>query len=466
MMKSALFGKILPGVLAVILVLVAWLWLRHTPAQGLKERLPGADRAAGSGPAAAAAKWDGRLVKSNGVPAELTGVWPQFRGPNLDNISPEKISLAKSWPETGPKVLWKVDVGEGFAGAAIWKGRAYIMDYDRAAQADALRCLSLTDGREIWRYTYSVKVKRNHGMSRTIPVVTDKWAIALSPKCQVICVDPVSGELRWKMDLVSEFNVEVPPWYAGQCPLIDGDKLILGTGGDALVVAIDCQTGRVLWKSPNPAGWQMTHSSILPFEFKGQRQYAYCGSGGVGGVAASNGALLWSTPDWKISIATVPSPVYIGDGRIFLCGGYNAGSLMLALKENQGKLAAETLFRVKPTVFGATQHTPILYRDHLFGVRAPEGQLVCLDLQGKLVWESGPAHRFGSGPFLLAQDMIFVMDDAGVLTLAEASISGYKQLAQAKVLPGPDAWGPMALADGRLIVRDMNLLECLEVAGR
>jgi outer membrane protein assembly factor BamB len=341
----------------------------------------------------------------------------------------------------------------------------YLTDYDHTGQADALRCLSLADGQEIWRYTYPVKVKRNHGMSRTIPAVTEKYAVSLGPKCHLICVDAKSGELRWKKDLVREFNTEVPPWYAGQCPLLDGDRLILGTGGDALVIAVDLATGKVLWKSPNPEQWQMTHSSVTPVMFRGRRMYVYCASGGVAGVAAEDGALLWQTPDWKISMANVPSPLDMGEGRIFLSGGYNAGSMMLQLQEEGGQLKAQTLFKLKPAVFGAAQQTPILYQDHLFGVR-PDGQLVCLTRQGKTVWESGAASKFGLGPFLIAQDLLLAMDDDGLLTLAEASTSAFRKLAQARVLEGPDAWGPMALADGRLVLRDLHHLVCLDLTAR
>jgi len=244
---------------------------------------------------------------------------------------------------------------------------------------------------------------------------------------------------------------------------VDGERLILGTGGDALVVAVDCATGKVLWKSPNPGRWQMTHSSLATAEFKGRKAYVYCGSGGVAAVAADDGTILWQTRDWKISIANIATPLPVGDGQVFFSGGYDAGSMMLQVKDAGGKLAAEQLFRLKAAVFGATQQTPIFYQNHIFGVR-PDGQLVCLDLNGKVVWASGTKNKFGSGPYLMAQGMIYVMDDNGTLTLAEASTTGYTQLARAKVLEGPDAWGPMALADGRLIARDVNKMVCLDAA--
>ena len=126
------------------------------------------------------------------------------------------------------------------------------------------------------------------------PTVTDSFLVTLGPKCHVHCLDPKSGAVRWRMSLVDEFNAEVPPWYAGQCPLVDGGRVILATGGDALLVAVDGGTGQVIWRSPNPLNWQMTHSSVMPIEFQGKRQYVYCASGGVAGIDAADSA-IWHT---------------------------------------------------------------------------------------------------------------------------------------------------------------------------
>jgi outer membrane protein assembly factor BamB len=230
------------------------------------------------------------------------------------------------------------------------------------------------------------------------------------------------------------------------------------------MLAVDCATGQVLWKTPNPRDWKMTHASIVPIEFAGRRQYVYCGSGGVAGVSAADGTLLWETDAWTISIATIASPVPVGDGKIFFAGGYNAGSLMLQLKETDGQISANPVFRLKPAEFGATQQTPILYQGHLYGVR-PDGQLACLDLNGKILWTSGSAARFGLGPFLIVNGLIFVMNDEGLLTLAEAGPTRYHPLAQAQVLNGHDSWAPMALAGNRLLARDLTRMVCLDITG-
>jgi outer membrane protein assembly factor BamB len=138
--------------------------------------------------------------------------------------------------------------------------------------------------------------------------------------------------------------------------------------------------------------------------------------------------------------------------------------MMLKMIKKDNRIDVEIGFRLKATVFSSEQQTPILYKDHLFGVRQSDKQLVCLNLEGKPVWTSGVSQRFGSGPYLIAQDMIYVLDDNGMLTLADASVTGYKQLAQAKVLEGPDAWGPMALAGGRLVIRDVYKMACLDIS--
>ena len=439
-------------------------WRGH-PEKGLVARQPGTDRppdfswAGVENPVLA-----GKVMQGAGLPSQLPGAWPGFRGANLDGISPEATPLARTWPASGPRAFWSVEVGEGYAGAAVRGGCVYVMDYERARHESVLRCLSLADGKEIWRYGYSLSVKRNHGITRTVPAVTEQAVVAMDPKCNVLCLDARTGALRWGINLVHDYGTTIPPWYAGQCPLIDGNRVVLAPGGpDVLLLAVDLETGKPLWKTPNPRGWKMTHASIVPMEFAGQRMYVYCGSGGAAGVSARDGSILWETTDWKISIATIATPIPLGDGRIFFSGGYNAGSLMLQLAQEGERIVPNTLFKVAPAIFGATQQTPILHGGRIFGIR-PDGQLACIDLEGKPVWASGPKATFGLGPLLMAGGLLYAMNDAGKLALFEASPAKCVPLAQAEIFPeGHEAWGPMALAGGRLIVRDFTRMTCLDV---
>jgi outer membrane protein assembly factor BamB len=263
--------------------------------------------------------------------------------------------------------------------------------------------------------------------------------------------------------MVEKFGATVPPWYAGQCPLIDNDRAVFATGGESLLVALDCKTGEVLWKSKNPRAWTMTHSSIMPMEFAGKKMYVYCGSGGVAGISAETGDILWDTTDWKISIATCPSPLVLPEGKIFCSGGYNSGAMMLQLVEQEGKITVKTAFKLAPKVFGSTQHTPIFHDGYIYGIREKDKQMVCLDLAGKEVWKSGPEHRFGIGPYLIADGLLYILDDNGTLTMAQASPKGYEQLARSSIIDGADSWAPMALVAGKLILRDVAQMACIEV---
>jgi outer membrane protein assembly factor BamB len=246
--------------------------------------------------------------------------------------------------------------------------------------------------------------------------------------------------------------------------LLDQDKVILAPGGKAaLLLACDAQTGAAVWQTPNPHGWKMTHSSVMPMDFDGQRIYVYCANNGVVGVSAKDGSILWETTDWKISIATVPSPLILSDARIFLSGGYNAGSLMLQLRKEGERVVPRTLFKLEPGVFGATQHTPLLLDNHLYGVRA-DGKFVCLTLEGKPVWTSGSGQQFGLGSFISADGLFFAMNDGGLLRLIAATPEKYTLLAQAQVLKGRESWAPLALAGGRLLARDLTRMVCLDVA--
>lgn len=458
------FERWLPPVLLVLALVVFFLWLRHGSDKPISMRVPGTDHAPGSELGTNAnVVLLGTVTKGEGQPAALSGAWPQFRGTARDGIGHEASGLTRSWQPAEPREIWGIDVGEGYAGPVVLNGRVYLMDYDREKKQDALRCLSLEDGREIWRFAYPVPVKRNHGMSRTVPSVTDKLVVAMGPKCHVLCLDSASGQLHWGLDLVRQYGTTVPPWYAGQCPLVESNTVILAPGGrSALLLALEADTGKVLWQTPNPHGWKMTHSSVMPMEFGGQRMYVYCADKGVVGVSATNGVILWETKDWKISIATVPSPVPLPDGQIFLSGGYNAGSLMLQLKKEGDQLVAQTAYKLPPEVFGATQHTPVLFENHFYGVR-PDGRFACLTLGGKTVWTSDSGQQFGLGSFLLADGLIYAVNDSGLMRVIEASPEKYKLVAQAQVLKGRESWGPMALAGGRLLARDLTRMICLEV---
>ncbi len=410
-------------------------------------------------------KIEGLLQRYDGTPSDIAGSWPMFRGPDGNAVIESDVPLARKWPTAGPTKMWQVQLGEGYAAPAVYNGCVYLIDYDMQAGADAIRCFSLADGKEIWRYSYPVSIKRNHGMSRTIPAVNDDYIVTIGPKCYVTCLDAKTGELKWMIDLVRGYGTKEPLWYAGQCPLIVNNKAIIAPAGrDVLMMAVDCKTGQIEWQAPNPQRWEMTHCSILPVRFAEKDFYVYPGSRGVAGISAEDGTVLWQTDAWYLR-TNVPTPVDAGDGRIFLSAGYNKGSMMLQLREKDGAIVPEVQFELAPDVFGSDQQTPIFYKGYIYGVR-PDKQLVCMDMTGRILWASGAQHKYGLGPYIIADGMIYIIADDGLLSLVEAVPDEFRLLDQAKVLEGHECWGPPALVAGQLLVRDLTTLVCLDVSAK
>jgi outer membrane protein assembly factor BamB len=390
--------------------------------------------------------------------------WTQFRGPRRDGVSRE-TGLLRSWPAEGPRVLWSLAVAQGYSGAAVEGGKVYFNDYDEGAGEWLVRAVALADGRELWRFREARRIRPNHGITRTVPAVDGERVFSFDPKAVLHALDAATGAELWRKNLVEEYKTTIPPWYNGQCPLIEEGRLLVAPAGDALVVALDKATGKELWRTPNPEGWPLSHASLMPAKLAGVDQYLFNTLAGTVGVAADDGRLLWHYP-FKFNVSVAPSPLAVDGERVYLTAGYDAGGAMLKVSRNgDGAFAAEGLFVHTPDVWNSEIHTPIVWQDHLYAVgKLKRGLFTCLDKDGKVVWTSAGQASFEMGSFLLADGMFFVLDGkTGMLRLIEAGTGGYEELARAQVLAGHDVWAPMALSGGKLVLRDLSRMVCLEV---
>jgi outer membrane protein assembly factor BamB len=466
-------ANIVTGLLVLAgLVSIAW-WLAKDPVDEFVTTEPGLDNRG-----AKAVVPDiriGEYFESMG-PAETTllETWPRFRGENFDNISRSEVPLIDKFPEGGPTVKWRTVLGEGYAGAVIYKGLVYVLDHDEQQRADVLRCFSLRTGEEFWRRGYFINLKRNHGMSRTVPAVTEDYILTIGPRGHVMCVRRRDGEFLWGLNVELEYEADIPLWNTGQCPLIDNGKAIVATGGRALVVALDMETGEVLWETPNEKAWKMSHSSIMPYEFRGVKMYVYSAFGGACGIAADGpdtGKILWETTAWNHQ-TVAPSPVCMPDGKVFLTAGYGAGGMMLQLSGTGPRFQVEVVKEYLPKDgLSSEQQTPVVFEGHLLGILPKDAgplrnQLICVhpDDVTRVIWSSGPEKRFGLGPYMIADNKLFIVNDDGTLIIARPSTREYIELDSYRVMEGHDAWGPLAVADGYLVMRDSKSMVCLDMA--
>lgn len=473
-LTTQVFAWMVPGVAACAgLAALGWL-LFHDPAADLVVHVPGMDGEPVESQSAESVAIGAFFAAGEGEPAPLEGSWPRFRGAASDNLCTDPTPLAERWTDDQPRALWQVTLGEGHAGAAIHRGRVYVLDYDNASKHELLRCLSLADGREIWRRGHALDIQRNHGMSRTVPAVEGDHVVTLGPKCQVMCVDATTGALRWGLDLAKDFGSDIPMWYTGQCPLVENGVAILAPAGDeTLMMGVDCATGKVRWRTPNSDKLKMSHASVMPAVIAGERMYVYAALGGLVGVSAEpgrEGQRLWFAPEWDRSVIA-PSPLVLEDGRIFLTAGYGGGGMMLRVFRDGVAFRVETLASHRSNQGLASEHqTPVMVGDHIYGVQPNDGgafrnQLVCIspDDARNFLWSSGRERRFGLGPYLAVDGKLLALADDGALTMLRATPEGYEELGHRKIFEGHDAWAPMAMADGRLVLRDSTRLVCLDL---
>jgi outer membrane protein assembly factor BamB len=449
-------------------------WFFHNPVKALAESIPGLDnRPVRTSRSDSVIIGEYFTCSDSLYTTSLKGKWPNFRGADHDNISKEIIKLIDKWPANGPKILWEKELGEGHAAATIYNGRVYLLDYDERRERDILRCYSLVEGTELWRRGYYVKVKRNHGMSRTIPAVNDKYVVTMGPRCQVMCCDAVTGGLMWGMDPVRDYKATEPLWYTGQCPVIDQNVAVLAIGGTALLMGVDCATGKVLWQTPNPDSLKMSHSSIVPMTIAGKKMYVYNALGGLCGISAEEddkGKLLWKSTDFNPNVIA-PSPVYVGQNKIFVTAGYGAGAALIRINRNGESFSAQTLQLYKPSEgMASEQQTPIYKDGFVFNIQTKDAgttrnQFVCCASNDfkKILWTSPSTERFGLGPYMVADNKFFIMNDEGEVTIARFSTRKFEVLDKTRVVDGQDTWGPFSLADGMLILRSSKKMVCVDI---
>ncbi|MBL7152158.1 MAG: PQQ-binding-like beta-propeller repeat protein [Phycisphaerae bacterium] len=406
--------------------------------------------------------------------------WPHYLGPNSNATSPE-TGLHRSWPANGPKVLWTVPLGPGYGAAAISDGKVYVLDRI-GKEKDILRCLDLLGGRELWSYAYSAPGRLSHDGSRCVPTIDGDYLYTCGAFGHLYCFDKNTHKVVWKKNVWTDLGGgRLPMWGITQHPLIYGETVILASQTEkAGVVAYDKATGDVKWASspmPGLPGYvtpklvKINDTDQLVMITACSKSAAPDGDGrdpvigAVLGMDPKNGKTLWTYKGYRCRIP-IPNVVEIGDGRLFVSGGYKAGSAMLKIEEKGAKFVATELYKTDD--FGSHTHPAVLYKGHLYGhctTNTRRDGMVCMDLDGNVKWKTGRSPIvFDKGGFILADGLILSVDGGvGILNLIEPTPEGFKRLAHARLLDSRECWGPLALSDGKLVIRDQKQMKCVVV---
>ncbi|HEV8292030.1 MAG TPA: PQQ-binding-like beta-propeller repeat protein [Tepidisphaeraceae bacterium] len=421
--------------------------------------------------------------------------WPQWQGPERNAMSKEK-GLLQEWPKDGPPLAWKINkLGGGYSEPSISAGRIYGMS--NRGEEQVVWCLSEMDGKEIWAvpigpaYRGQRMPQGEEGPGCT-PTVDGQRLYVEGNGGEVACMESKDGKIVWQKSLVRDFRGSPPTWAYRESPLVDGEKVIVTPGGpSAMLVALNKATGETIWKCQLPAapasadgpggprggrggrggfgGGGAAYASPIAIDFEGQRQYVQLTARALIGVAAADGKFLWRY-DRVANGAGIncTTPLY-HNGTVFAASAYGAGGGLVKLSKDGGAVKAEQVWfsqRMQNHHGGV-----ILVGDALYGANGGNegGALVCLDFKtGDVLWNQRDERRAPKGAIAFADGRLYYRTETGTVLLIEPDPKQYVEKGRFEHpdrSAAPD-WSHPVIANGKLYLRDQDVLLCYDVKGR
>ena len=388
--------------------------------------------------------------------------WPQFLGLNRTGTSAE-TGLLKSFPATGPKVLWKTPLGTSMSGVAVVGSQALTLFQDDSQQYAV--ALSTDDGRVLWKTALAPAFENGMGNGpRTTPAVADGRVFVMTGEGLLAGLDAASGKLLWKVDVPQEFGGAAAEYGVSCSPLVVGDLVIVQAGSDSAgAVALQCRTGKPAWKA---RGGRSGYASPVLMKLAGVSQVVVFDAAGAGGLDPQTGAELWQFPFPTEYDCNTACPIQVGDNQLLISAGENHGAVILQVAAAAGGLNVKEVWSSlgKDSQLRAEWQTPVVLDGHLYGLdnsgsAGPITNLVCIRLSDrKTVWQKP---RFGKSNLILADGRLWITTMKGELVLVEASPDSFRELGRSVVLE-TTRQAP-ALSAGRLYVRDDQHVICLDV---
>ncbi|MEM7481215.1 MAG: PQQ-binding-like beta-propeller repeat protein [Acidobacteriota bacterium] len=381
--------------------------------------------------------------------------WPQFRGPGGSGVAAEDESLSPSWPEAGPKVLWRKALGDGFATPVAAGDAIYVLAGD--AEGEFAVRFDPASGEEDWRTPIGPLFEEAFGNGpRSTPTVDGDVLFALSSTGMLSALSLKDGAVRWQVDAGEAWGAKVPQRGFCPSPLVVGDLLILEIGGSEGrgIVALDKANGKARWSHGE---YRTGYSTPVVATIDGVEQliFAHSTVPFIEGVDLK-GKSLWKH-EWPPG--TIAMPVFVPPNRVLVSATADVGAVLLEIARQDGEFAATEVWRNR--LLKNHFSSSLVLGGEIYGF--DNGTLKCLDAAtGEQCWAK---RGFGKGSLIAADGKLVVLGDRGQLALVEATPEAYKELGSMTAFESK-TWSSPALTDGRLLLRDQAEILCLEVGER
>ena len=391
------------------------------------------------------------LLTTNAWSAE----WPQYRGMNRDGVSKE-TGLSKTWGAEGPRVIWKVPLGEGYSGMSVVNGRIYTMDAQNGNEY--VVCFDAVTGKEIWRSRSDATFINDQGNGpRSTPTVDGEMIYTFGAQSYLYAWSAKDGKKIWENDLKKTLGAKVPIWGVSSSPLVEGNLLILPVGGGEsnAVVAFHKKTGALVWKSETD---EPGYSSPLAVNLNGIRQIIIFSGTMLLSVSPTDGKVLWKYP-WKTNwFVNSAMPIFVPEDKIFISTSYDRGAALLRVRNSGGEVSVEEIWLSKE--MKNHFNSSVLHEGYIYGF--DNAVLKCID--ANTAEEKWRKSGFGKGSLILADGHLIVLSERGGLVIVEAAPAAYKEKARAQVLQGK-CWTQPTLSEGKLYLRNQKQMICIDLAG-
>jgi outer membrane protein assembly factor BamB len=401
--------------------------------------------------------------------------WPQFRGPNRDNICTE-TGLLQSWPEGGPKLLWETTgLGTGYSSVSIADGKLYTMGDIKVESKDAqcVIAIDLATHEKLWTTKVGPIHKDERGGPRSIPTVDGGFVYAVGTSGDLVCIDAATGGIQWSKNFQKDLGGgDNPTWKYSESPLIDGSKVLCTPGGHkAVMAALNKKTGDVIWSCSMPdigpnGKDEAGYSSIVISHGAGVKQYVQLTNEGLVSVS-TEGKFLWGYNKIANRVANIPTPLVFGD-YVFCSTSYNTGAALLKLLSAENGIGVEEVYFLNPKSFQNTHGGFVKVGDYIYGGSGHNlGQPTCLDVRtGKVMWQPKQPGE-GSATVLYADGNLIFRYQDDLISLIEANPQKYNLKSTFKLPKREGAiregWSYPVISDGRLYLRHADVLMVYDV---